>query len=104
LHLLRRLARGFGIAEHHHDLVPDGLDDLAVALRYDLSQLAEAGFDGFGGGLVAEQLVERGAAAHVGKQDRSFLGDEGHRYRLSLRRAHLDAWALRILVKYLLFS
>jgi hypothetical protein len=49
-----------------------------VARGDDFLEGAQTGVDRLGGGLVTEQLVERRAPAHVGEQDRSFLGDESH--------------------------
>src|SRR6266571_2931178 len=104
LHFPRRVAGGFPVAEHHHDLVAYRLDDLALVLRDDSAELVQAGLDRFRRGLVAEQLVERRAAAHVGKKNRAFLGNQRHRNRLSFSGTHSNAWACCILVKYPLFS
>src|SRR5437899_2258327 len=104
LHFHRRVAGGLPVAEHHHDLVAYGLDHLALVLRDDCTELVQAGLDRFRRGLVAEQLVERSAAAHVGKENRAFLGDQRHRNRLSFSGTHSNAWACCILVKYPLFS
>ena len=83
LHFPRRVASGLPVAEHHHDLVAYRLDDLALAVRDDCAELVQAGLDRFRRGLVAEQLVEGRAAAHVGKKNRAFLGDQSHRNGLS---------------------
>src|SRR5882672_8487830 len=105
LHPAGRLAGGLGVVEHHHQLVADGLHDQPAARGDDLAQRAENGVDRFRRRLVPEQLVERGAAADVGEQDRAFLGDQGHRGGpSSLRGFRLDAWGVGILVKYPLFS
>src|SRR2546427_129286 len=66
--------------------------------------LVEAGVDRFRGGRGAELLVEGRAAARVGRKNRAFLGDQGHRNGLSYQLAHSNAWACCILVKYPLFS
>jgi len=96
LHGLSCFEREGGMREGAHDLVPDRLDHRSPMVIGDRGERSQARCHHALGGVVAEGLVELGAATDIGKKDDKggFFAHHLHRTPKGPRRARRSAGRL----------